>query len=81
MTQRFNFTQDTPHGMAEVEMRRIDETTYEATVLLPTGSELEVRAETSNFEAALQTIQDSCAYWAADSDNNEIPDLSDPTPF
>ena len=81
MTQRFNFTQDTPHGMAEVEMRRLSETHYEATVLLPTGSELEVSTETSSFEAALQVISEACDYWAADSDNNEIPDLSDPTPF
>lgn len=78
MTQRFNFTQDTPHGKAEVEMRRVNENTYEATVLLPTGSELEVQTQTASFESALQIIEDAVSYWAADSENNEIPNLESP---
>lgn len=78
MTQRFNFTQDTPHGQAEVELRRIDSQTYEATILLPTGSELEVEAKTEDFQAALEIVADAVEYWAADSDNNEVPNLNSP---
>ncbi len=78
MTQRFNFTQDTPHGKAEVELRRINNDTYEATVLLPTGSELEVEARTSDFQSALDTVHDAVNYWAEDSENNEVPNIDAP---
>ena len=78
MTQRFNFTQDTPHGQAEVELRRIDNDTYEATVLLPTGSELEVEARTSDFQSALDLVQDAVNFWAEDSENNEVPNINPP---
>jgi len=75
--QRFQFTQDTPHGTVEIELTK-ESQHYNAVALLPTGSELEMHIETSVFEDALKFVEDSVDFWAEESEDVEPVDLSDP---
>lgn len=76
--QKFNFSQDTPFGDAEIEIRRVADS-YEATVILPSGSELEIEIAGSSFEGALKRVEQSVDYWASESSaEDDSIDLSDP---
>lgn len=63
---QMNMTQDTPFGTAEISLTKVG-STHEATVLLPSGSELEISVEGKEFCEALQIIEDSIDFWCDES--------------
>lgn len=76
-----NMHQDTPYGRAEISLVKTGRD-FEATVILPSGSELEISIQGKELCEALQMVEDSIDFWCDESADLDMGiESTDETPW